>query len=240
MQSNGLPRLVRDCAPTSSLEGLRQEIDRIDDALIDLIGRRLALSALIGKLKRSTPDRRLSFRPRRQASILERLKRRAYHLPPQLVTHVWGELMAHCLQAQIRTELVLCASRRAHSLKETVRERFGRAATAQWVATPAEALDIARRREAIAAIEYGPLDSWWTSLHRSDLAVFDLIRDESGRLVAIVVGRVDSEDMADGPRLCVLAEDELGQHMARGDAIDPISACGSLRLCLVTEGEAGR
>src|SRR3546814_17156409 len=90
--------------------------------------------------------------------------------------------MAHCLQAQARTDLVLCASRSPHGLKERVRERLGRAANAQWVATPAEALDIARQREVVAAIEYSPIDPWWTALRRSVLTAFDLLREDSGRL----------------------------------------------------------
>src|SRR3546814_5801046 len=125
--------------------------------------------------------------------------------------------MAHCLQAQARTDLVLCASRSPHGLKERVRERLGRAANAQWVATPAEALDIARQREVVAAIEYSPLDPWWTALRRSDLTAFDLIREQSGRLVAIIVGRVGRDDVAEGPQLSVLTAGELEIRSARGE-----------------------
>src|SRR3546814_12774605 len=138
--------------------------------------------------------------------------------------------MAHCLQAQARTDLVLCASRSPHGLKERVRERLGRAANAQWVATPAEALDIARQREVVAAIEYSPLDPWWTALRRSDLTAFDLIREESGRLVAIIVGRVGRDDVAAGPQLRVLTEGAPAIRRARGARLAPTSANGARRL----------
>src|SRR3546814_1821843 len=145
--------------------------------------------------------------------------------------------MAHCLQAQARTDLVLCASRSPHGLKGGVRGRLGRAANAQGVATPAEALDIARQREVVAAIEYSPLDPWWTALRRSDLTAFDLIREESGRLVAIIVGRVGRDDVAEGPQLRVLTEGELEIRRARGETLEPISANGELRLCLTSQEE---
>src|SRR3546814_6862544 len=173
-------------------------IDHSDHSNRTLNERRLAAWMSTARLKGNEASGRLKFRPRRETEIIGRLVGRADRASPQLVTHVWRELMAHCLQAQARTDLVLCASRSPHGLKERVRERLGRAANAQWVATPAEALDIARQREVVAAIEYSPLDPWWTALRRSDLTAFDLIREESGRLVAIIVGRVGRDDVAEG------------------------------------------
>lgn len=240
-QMLGLSRLHRESAPAPSpLEDLRAEIDRLDDALLDLIERRLAASLSIAARKESDSNRTLKFRPRRETEIIGRLIGRAERASPQLVTHVWRELMAHCLQAQVRTELVLCATGRPHGLKERVRERFGRAANAQWVATPAEALAIAREREAVAAIEYSPLNPWWTALRRSDLTAFDLLREESGRLLAILVGRVGREDTTERARLHVLTEGELDIRCARGDMLESISASGGLRLCLTSHEEAIR
>ena len=116
-QIHGLPRLVHDSAPVPpTLDGLRHEIDRLDDALLDLIEQRIAASGAIARLKQSAPGGRLNLRPRRQAAIVERLARRARHASPALIAHVWRELMSHSLQAQVRTEFVLGASRRPETL----------------------------------------------------------------------------------------------------------------------------
>lgn len=240
-QTLGLPRLVRGPAPVpSDLEGLRAQIDRLDHELLDLIEQRLSACIAIAGLKANDASGTLRFRPRRETEIIGRLIDRAERASPALVTHVWRELMGHCLQAQARTDLVLCASRSPHTLKERVRERLGRAAHAQWVATPEEALDLARRREVVAAIEYSPLTPWWTALRHSNLAAFDLIREESGRLLAIIVGRVGPDDVVEGPSLRVLTEGELEIRRARGETIEPIAASAELRLCLTSQGEANR
>src|SRR3546814_10427750 len=190
-QTRGLARLVREPSSVpSDLEGLRAQIDHLDHSLLDLIEQRLSACIAIAALKANAARGTPKFRPRRETEIIGRLVGRADRASPQLVTHVWRELMAHCLQAQARTDLVLCASRSPHGLKERVRERLGRAANAQWVATPAEALDIARQREVVAAIEYSPLDPSWTALARSHLTASDLLREERRRLIPLILSRV--------------------------------------------------
>ena len=239
-QIHGLPRLVHDSAPVPpTLDGLRHEIDRLDDALLDLIEQRIAASGAIARLKLSAPGGRLNLRPRRQAAIVERLARRARHASPALIAHVWRELMSHSLQAQVRTEFVLCASRRPETLREGVRERFGSAANIRSVATPGEALDIARRREAVAAIEHDPASDWWIALRGSDLTAFDMIA-EGGRLQAVIVGRVAQDDVGDGPALLIMDEEELSARRNHGHSIEILSAQGELRLCLVSNEEAER
>ena len=148
--------------------------------------------------------------------------------------------MAHSLQAQMRTELVLCAAAKPDALRERARARFGSAAPTSWAATPAEALEIARLREAVAVIEHDPASHWWTDLPGSGLVAFDIIGDGDGRPMAITVGRVAPEDVAEGPVLAVLEEDELNQRIARGDEIAPLSACGTLRLCRIEPGHAAK
>ena len=239
-QIHGLPRLVHDSAPVQrGRDGLRHEIDRLDDALLDLIEQRIAASGAIARLKQSAPGGRLNLRPRRQAAIVERLARRARHASPALIAHVWRELMSHSLQAQVRTEFVLCASRRPETLREGVRERFGSAAKIRCVSTPTDALDLARRQEAVAVIEHDPASDWWIALRGSDLTAFDLFM-EGGRLQAVIVGRVARDDVGDGPALLILDEEELSSRRNRGHSIETLSARGALRLCLVSSEEAGR
>ncbi|WP_292655397.1 chorismate mutase [Nitratifractor sp.] len=57
-----------------TLESLRKEIDRIDDALLDLYNERLRIVHEVGRLKNSTGAP--IYRPEREQEILERLKAR--------------------------------------------------------------------------------------------------------------------------------------------------------------------
>ena len=147
--------------------------------------------------------------------------------------------MSHSLQAQVRTEFVLCASRRPETLREGVRERFGSAAKIRCVSTPTDALDLARRQEAVAVIEHDPASDWWIALRGSDLTAFDLFM-EGGRLLAVIVGRVARDDVGDGPVLLILDEEEFSARRNHGHSIEILSAQGALRLCLVSSDEAGR
>lgn len=171
------------------LAALRSELDRIDDEILDLIERRLAASAAIAALKDAEGDRHLKMRPRRQEEILERLKRRATKAPPELVGQVWREIMAHSLQSQARTELVLAPSDQPELLEARVRAHFGSAAPIRWAASTSHALRSALVGEAVAIIpeELTELEG--------DLRAFDVLRCEDGRPVAHAVGRVAAADI---------------------------------------------
>ena len=118
-------------SPTGSdprLADARRAIDALDDELLALIERRFALSAEVAALKQAD-DGHLRIRPKREAEVLARLTARATTATPELIAHVWRELMAHSVQAQVPTTLVLHAPAAAVSgLGAGMRERFGRAA----------------------------------------------------------------------------------------------------------------
>src|SRR3546814_12937523 len=106
-QALGLGRLVREPSSVpSDLEGLRAQIYHLDHSLLDLIEQRLSACIAIAALKANDASGTLKFRPRRETEIIGRLVGRADRASPQLVTHVWRELMAHCLQAQDRKSVV--------------------------------------------------------------------------------------------------------------------------------------
>ena len=128
------------------LAALRAELDRIDDEILGLIERRLAVSAEIATIKDAEGDRYLKLRPRRQAEILDRLKARAKRTPAKLVEQVWREIMAHSLQAQARTELVLAPAEQPELLEARVRAHFGSAAPIRWAASMSHAIRSALAR----------------------------------------------------------------------------------------------
>jgi 3-deoxy-7-phosphoheptulonate synthase len=175
------------------LEGLaklRAELDHIDDQILDLIERRLAASVEIAAAKDAEGDRHLKLRPRRQAQILERLKGRAERAEPELVEKVWREIMAHSLQSQAETELVLAPSDQPELLEAQVRAHFGSAAAICWAASTSHAIRSALRGEAVAIIP-DPLPE-----SDGELRVFDIVKAEDGKAVAYAVGRVATTDIA--------------------------------------------
>ena len=87
-----------------TLDGLRLQIDAIDDSMHDLLERRAAISVAIAEVKRgagagaSGP----AFRPAREAQILRRLLARDRdQLPASVIVHIWREIIATSLQSQV-------------------------------------------------------------------------------------------------------------------------------------------
>jgi 3-deoxy-7-phosphoheptulonate synthase len=172
-----------------SLDSLRSEIDEVDDAVLALIERRLAASSAIAARKDAQGDRRLKIRPRRQKEIVERLRAEATRAAPELVAAIWKELMAHSLQAQARTELVLAPDDNPELMEVRIRAHFGSAAPLRWATSVADAIRIALSREAIAILPHPLPDA------AGELRVFDVVHSEEGGVIAYAVGRVAEEDV---------------------------------------------
>jgi 3-deoxy-7-phosphoheptulonate synthase len=172
------------------LAASRAELDRIDDEILGLIERRLAVSAQIATIKDAEGDRCLKLRPRRQAEILGRLKARAKRTPATLVEQVWREIMGHSVQAQAQTELVLAPTEQPELLEARVRAHFGSAAPIRWAASISHAIRSALAGEGIAVVSEPLADG------DGELRVFDVLKSEDGRAVAYAVGRVAADDVA--------------------------------------------
>jgi 3-deoxy-7-phosphoheptulonate synthase len=169
---------------------IRAEIDLIDDQILRLVERRLAASSAVAAAK---SDGRLRFRPRRQAQIVARLSASAESAPRELIAALWRELMGHGLQAQARTELILCGEGDRPLLEAQARRHFGSAYPLSWAVSVEEALRRARDEEAVAIVA-GPLPS----LDRR-LSVCDRIHAEDGTFLGSGVGRVAAEDCSTVP-----------------------------------------
>lgn len=175
----------------ATVSALRAEIDRVDDALLALVERRVELTAAMAALKADAPDR-LRIRPRREAEVVGRLTRRARAAPPAMVEHLWRTLMSYGLRDQARMDLVLHAPGDRLALHAAVRTRFGPAPDLRWAAGEADALDAASREEAVAVVvRADPPD-----LRGTSLTAFE--RLDLGDATAYAIGRVDPADVADG------------------------------------------
>lgn len=171
------------------IENLRSEIDGIDDALLDLVERRMSISASIAALKDRGAGPRLRLRPRREAEIIDRLTRRARVANPEMIGHLWRTLMAYSLQGQAAMRLVLHTDGDKLAMHEGVRARFGPAARISWADEAGAALDAARDGEVIAVLG-APVH---VAPDETDLRVFDEI--DCGPSTAYAIGRVAPEDV---------------------------------------------
>jgi 3-deoxy-7-phosphoheptulonate synthase len=174
---------------SQALALLRVQLDRIDDDILDLIERRLALSLEIAAAKEAEGDRRLMLRPRRQEAILKRLKARTTHAKPELVDEVWRQIMAHSLQAQAPLEIILAPSDEPELLESRVRAHFGSAAPVRWAASIAHAIRSALVGEAIAIVPE-PLAE-----PQGELRTFDVVASEDNRPIAFAVGRIAADEI---------------------------------------------
>ena len=215
------------------IEKLREEIDALDDALLDLVEKRLALSKSIAAAKTAEDDRHLMIRPKRERELIERLCGNTRSVPGASVSAIWRELMSLNLQSQRSTELALCADERRMHVADQARRRFGTVAPMVEVAKPEAALERARTRETIAIIELNPKADWWTALADDpDLVIFDALREEGGWVTAVVVGRLDGKHVPEDRRYCVVSADELLSRVVKGEPICPLASAGEWRLCL--------
>lgn len=186
---------VRAIAPPHAIDALRAEIDRLDDALLELIEQRLAAALAIAKLKQAEGGQCLKIRPRREQAVIERLVAKARNAPPEVIAQIWRTVMSYSLQAQVQTELILCSGGDRSALVQQVRTRFGDAAPIRWAANAEEALEAARGSEAVAVVAPDLLD---LSALGDTIYIFDAIRDRQGNVAAIAAGRVAPEDAMDG------------------------------------------
>jgi isochorismate pyruvate lyase len=88
------PREAKEC---SSMDEVRTEIDRIDVALVDLIGERFTFVDRAWQLKNSPAEARV---PWRVQQVIDGVKARAVEkrLPPELVEALWRQMIGWFIQ----------------------------------------------------------------------------------------------------------------------------------------------
>lgn len=200
MRPNLLPAVpLRDM---DSLALLRAAIDGVDDQILDLVERRLALAAEIGSLKPPVGDTSLKLRPDREAEVVERLVAAATPQARTLVLSLWRELMSAGLAAQHPLEVVVWGGADPARSLEAARRRFGSSASVSMAASPDEALERAEVGHVAALLSLDPANAWWADLprRRPNLWIFDAVEGGRDRLEpsALAVGRVTPQSLA-GP-----------------------------------------
>ena len=155
------------------LAGLRAELDRIDDALHDLLLRRADVVAHVAATK---PNGTSALRPGREAAIMRRLlARHTGPLPAQGIVRIWRELLAATTAMQGPFSIAVCDPGTGAAFTQAAREQFGALTPLRSHGSAAQAIaDVSAGRAAVAVLPLPtdtepPREAWWTwLLHKDD------------------------------------------------------------------------
>ena len=162
-----------------TLDDLRREIDRIDDAMHDLLMQRTAVVEEVGRAKARTEQESGSntrpqfFRPGREAQVLRRLV--ANHqgiFPKASLARIWREIMTGQLRVQTEIPVAVYTSENRRGYWDVARDQYGAAAIYQPCSRTHQV--VAAVRKGTAAIGVLPLpqdddsEPWWPLLAVND------------------------------------------------------------------------
>jgi chorismate mutase len=152
------------------LAALRSELDRIDDALHELLMQRARVVEQVAK-----SGKRGAYRPGREASIIRRLlSRHKGALPPQTIVRLWRELLAGTTAMQGPFAVSVYEPDGGAALTQAAREHFGALTPLHAFSRSSQAL--AEVSQGLSAVGVMPLpsetdgvrDDWWTTMLRQE------------------------------------------------------------------------
>ncbi len=147
------------------LARLRVEVDRIDDAVVDLLLERIAVVQRIGEVKSTEPRAAptLALRPAREAQIIRRLAERAGGaLPAAALTRMWRELLAATTRLQTPFKVAVLADPTAAHAWPLAHDHFGALTPLVPVQTAQQGFRLIGAGEAELLVLPAPThDSYW-------------------------------------------------------------------------------
>jgi chorismate mutase len=193
----------RDGFRGGGLTALRAELDRIDDALHDLLMRRAAVVEHVAQQGKPA-----AFRPGREAAIIRRLLvRHSGALPPAALVRIWRELLAGTTSIQAGFSLAVGDTEPGQALTQLAREHFGALTPLRSYSSAGQAMaDVSHGNAAVAVLPFpSDRESWWISLmhHEPRLHVISLLPfwkprpDGSSDTQALVVAAAPPDESGD-------------------------------------------
>ncbi|MEZ5864776.1 MAG: chorismate mutase [Geminicoccaceae bacterium] len=143
------------------LSRLRAEIDRLDDAVVDLLLERIAVVRRIGEVKTNATG--LALRPSREADLIRRLTARAAPaLPPAALTRMWRELLATTTRMQTPFKVAVLDDPAQPHVATLARDQFGTTTPLVMVETVHQGFRLIATGEAELLVVPAPTeDSYW-------------------------------------------------------------------------------
>ena len=157
------------------LTAMRGELDRIDDAVHDLLMQRAAVVEHVARTGKPA-----AFRPGREATIIRRLLgRHKGMLPPASLVRIWRELLAGTTAMQGGFSLMVADTEPGAALIQLAREHFGALTPLRAHGSAAQAMaDVTQGSASVAVLPFpSDRDTWWVSLmhHEPRLYVISLL-----------------------------------------------------------------
>jgi len=147
------------------LARLRLEVDRIDDAMVDLLLERIAVVHRIGAVKTTAAlaTATVALRPAREAQIIRRLAAKAApDLPAAAVTRMWRELLAATTRLQTPFAVAVLADPATPWVWTLARDHFGATTPLVPVETAHQGFRLIGAGEAELLVLPAPTnDSYW-------------------------------------------------------------------------------
>lgn len=202
---------VTDISPdTMALAALRHEIDQLDDELLALFERRLAIAARVGRAKDAPAGPHVKLRPDREQAVLSRMISRAGPDNREAVESLWRQIVGWGLARQGRIKVQVWSPIEPTRAFDSARLRFGAASDMRAVRDPQAALAWAAEGQGVAVLAVNADDAWWIGLRRdwSMLSVFDGFGGDTP--TALAVGRIDPAALPTGRRVIVDAGGDSG------------------------------
>lgn len=153
--------------PDPELDDLRREVDRLDDAMVDLLADRMRVVGAIARIKRPAATGLPAIRPGREASILRRLVARAAdRLPAGTLVRMWRELLAATTRAQAPLAIAAWVPPDQPELWDIARDQFGSLTAIQRAGSWSHALRLLADGGAQLAVLPLPTEHepWWPGL----------------------------------------------------------------------------
>ncbi len=149
------------------LSGFREEIDRIDDEIHDLLMRRTSIASSVGKSKRNIGS--LAYRPARETEILRRLTgRHKGPLPKTVLTRIWREIMTAMLRLQGSFTVAVYAPDGDGIYRDLARDHFGGAVNSTLHQSTRSVVDSVTDSSSTVGVLPLPIDDgtdpWWPIL----------------------------------------------------------------------------
>jgi chorismate mutase / prephenate dehydratase len=215
------------------LPALRAELDRIDNAVHDLLMQRALVVEQVAKSGKPA-----AFRPGREASIVRRLlARHTGPLPPQTLFRIWRELLAGTTAMQGGFQVAVCEPGTGGDMIQIAREHFGALTPLRAHGSPGQALgDVGNREAAVAVLPMpsesdSPHDAWWISLPHQEPRMhviarlpFWTVRAEGAPTAQALVVAATPPDPSEHDRSLLTVE--LGADVSRARVARELTAAG--------------
>ncbi|WP_448793802.1 chorismate mutase [Brevundimonas sp.] len=195
-----------------ALAALRHEIDLVDDEILALFQRRLAIAAKVGQAKDAPHGPHTKLRPDREQTVLSRVLAKAEPENAVAVEGLWREIVGWGLARQGQLQVQVWAPVDPTRAFDGARHRFGVASSIRMVRDPQAALAFAAEGKGVAVLAVNTEDPWWVGLRRdwSSLSVFDGFGAAGGQPTSLAVGKIDPAALPKGRRVVVSAGGDAG------------------------------